>query len=187
MTVLDFLVMFCVLGFGVLGLLHGFVRECLSFFSWGAGFLVARLLQPLLAPLVESLVRFSFGVPLLSFALGFALGYFGLRIFAVQLNAAMEKMGLGGANTTLGLVFGGAKGVLLASVAFWIMALLVDFWDGPHVKRPQWMRDSITYPLLKSSSNLLVGIVQSRQNRASIDDASESAENLVVSHAEKRL
>ena len=56
----------------------------------------------------------------------------------------------------LGGGFGMLKGLIGATLFFLLANLGTDLVYGPRAERPEWMRDSRTYPLLDASGRALL-------------------------------
>jgi len=152
----------------IYGLMRGFFKEVISLGSWVLGIWAAFTFSTDLAPKIipnlpfvgqmdffsESLLRQTALCGLLIFL---AFAFVGAIINYI-VNKVSDKVGLGGANRFLGMIFGAARGVLLVSIAtlFITNSNLVSqepVWAEaklrPHAERVAgWVEEIIPEPLL---------------------------------------
>ena len=64
----------------------------------------------------------------------------------------------------LGGGFGMLKGLLGATLFFLLANLATDMVYGPRAERPDWMRDSRTYPLLNATGRAIVDWVETNRH-----------------------
>ena len=87
-----------------------------------------------------------------------------LKLFHVALAAKRTRTSiLGPVDRALGFGFGALKGLILASLAFLLAALLVDTARGGPARRPAWMTDSRCYNLLNATSAGIADFVDRRR------------------------
>ncbi|HEU0045045.1 CvpA family protein [Sphingomonas sp.] len=163
LTALDMLVLICIAIAALLGLKRGFVAEVLSL---GALIVTVVALKLFHAPLTQALtgtIGTVSGAAVLAFALltggTFILG----RMVANGIGKRTRTSVLGPVDRALGFGFGALKGVILASLAFLLAALVVDTARGGRVNRPAWMTTSRTYPLLNATSAGIADILDRRR------------------------
>jgi len=167
LTALDIVVLLLIGGLGVWGALRGFVTEVLSLFAWGAAIFALRVLhRPATGLIQASLVGDRSAAAVLAFALVFLAVYVAGRLVARSLGARTRQSILGPVDRLLGLGFGALKGLLVATVLFLGANLLVDLTRGQAAVRPDWMRQSRTYPLLNASGRAIVDWVRTRRGAA---------------------
>ena len=70
----------------------------------------------------------------------------------------------------LGGGFGALKGLLGVTLFFLLANLATDMVYGPNADRPEWMRKSVTYPLLNASGRAIVDWVEARRHKPVRDD-----------------
>ena len=163
MTALDITVLLLVGWFGVRGLMNGFVSEILSLVAWVAAIAVVKLFHaPVSAALVDRVGTAS-GASVLAFSLLFGVTFMAGRFIANRIGAASKSSLLGPFDRVLGLGFGAVKGLLGASMIFLFASLLYDTVYGGKSVRPEWMRESRTYPLLNATSRALVDFIDQRR------------------------
>lgn len=152
LTALDIIVLLAVLGSAALGFKRGFVTEVLSLFAWIAVVAGLKLFHIALAQGLTGVVGTASGAAVLAFALIVGVTYFGGRMVARAIGARTRESILGPVDRALGFGFGALKGLILVSLLFLLAALVVDTTGGGPARRPAWMVDSRTYPLLNATS-----------------------------------
>lgn len=166
LTALDMVVLLVIGGAAVLGFMRGFVAEVLSLFAWVAAVFALKLLH---APLTETLagtIGTVAGAAVLAFALITGLTWFAGRMVANAIGRRTRTGVLGPVDRALGLGFGALKGVILASLAFMLAALVVDTAQGGRARRPGWMTHSRTYTLLDATSAGMADLLDRRRRGA---------------------
>lgn len=163
MTSLDIIVLLLMGGAGLLGLSRGFVTEALSLLAWVGAIAAVKLLNAPVSKSLEAAIGTPSGAATLSAALIFGLAMFGGRRLANSIGSQTRNSFVGPFDRVLGFGFGAVKGLLLATVAFLFFSLFYDIFYGAAAARPQWMRESRTFPLLTASSKAVVGFVKERR------------------------
>jgi membrane protein required for colicin V production len=123
----------------LVGLLRGFVREAMSLAVWICAVWVAARFSSLLAP---QLAGFVGNTALQAWAARVLLligTLIGGGIVTWLLRMAFRSVGLGGTDRVVGMVFGLARGLLLAGLAI-VVLRLAGFSDEP------WWRQSKLIP-----------------------------------------
>jgi len=163
MTGLDIIVLIAIGGAAVLGFLRGFVTEILALLVWVVIVLAIKLLHSPLAEMLAGPVGTVQGAAVLSFAIIAGICYFGGRLIANSVGTRTRSSFLGPVDRALGLGFGAIKGLILASLAFLLLVLVVDTVRGGPAKRPDWIKTSMTYPLLNATSASIADLVDRRR------------------------
>lgn len=141
MTVFDYVVL-GVIGLSVLlGLMRGFVRESLGLAGWIIALFAARSYG------VQAAAMLPGGIPNESLRMlaGFLVVFLGVllvtSLLAVGVSEMVKKIGLGMLDRGLGLLFGGARGLLIVGV----MVLLGGMTSLP--QRQEWRDATFSSPL----------------------------------------
>jgi membrane protein required for colicin V production len=163
MTALDIMVLLAVGGAAMLGAWRGFVTEVLSLFAWVAIVAALKLFHIPVARALTGTVGTASGAAVLAFALIAGITYFGGKLTARAIGKRTRASVLGSVDRALGFGFGALKGLILASLAFLLVALLVDTVGGGPARRPAWMTASRTYPLLNATSAGIADFVDRRR------------------------
>jgi membrane protein required for colicin V production len=163
LTSLDILVLLAVGGAAALGLKRGFVTEVMSLFAWVAVVFAIKLFHLPLSEALTPVVGLPSGGATLAFAILTGGTWLLGRVVANAVGARVKTSVLGPVDRALGFGFGALKGVIIASLFFLLATLVVDFVGGGPSRRPAWMRDSRTYPLLNSTSAAIADFVDRRR------------------------
>ncbi|GGB15387.1 hypothetical protein GCM10011380_01050 [Sphingomonas metalli] len=163
LTSLDVLVLIAVAGAAILGGIRGFVTEVLSLFAWIAIVAALKLFHIPAAQLLTRFVGTASGAAVLAFALIAAVTYIGGKLVANAVGRRTRTSVLGPVDRALGFGFGALKGLILASLAFLLVALVIDTVSGGPSRRPEWMVKSRTYPLLNATSAGIADFVDRRR------------------------
>lgn len=163
LTSLDVIVLLAVGGAAVLGGIRGFVTEVLSLFAWVAIVAALKLFHIPLAQSLTGVIGTVSGAAVLAFAIIAAVTYFGGKLVARAIGARTRTSILGPVDRALGFGFGALKGLILASLVFLLAALVVDTVSGGPSRRPLWMTQSRTYPLLNATSAGIADFVDRRR------------------------
>jgi membrane protein required for colicin V production len=163
MTGLDIIVLLAIGGSAVLGFMRGFVTEVLALLVWVVIVLVLKLFHSPLAEALAGAVGTVQGAAVLSFVILAGVTYFGGRLVANSVGSRTRSSFLGPVDRALGLGFGALKGLILVSLAFLMLVLVIDTVRGGPAKRPDWIRTSMTYPLLNATSAGIADFVDRRR------------------------
>lgn len=124
-TVVDAVVAGLIVLSAILAYSRGFVREAMAIAGWvGAAvlaFVFAPAAQPLIKeiPVVGEFLSDSCELSMIgAFAAVFAIGLVIASLFTPLFSSVVQRSALGGVDQALGFVFGVARGVVLAGVAF---------------------------------------------------------------------
>lgn len=163
LSALDILVLIAVLGSAVMGLMRGFVAEVLSLFAWVAIVFVIKLFHTPLAAALSGVVGTVSGAAVLAFAILAGATYFAGRMVANALGSRTRTSILGPLDRALGFGFGAIKGLILSSLVFLLVVLVTDTMSGGPSRRPDWLMQSQTYPLLNATSASIADFVDRRR------------------------
>ncbi len=139
MTWVDWVLVVVVTLSAVVSLLRGFVREALALLGWVAAvWLGLTFTEP-----VAALFAGHVAVPSLRMGLAFLLVFVGTLVVSgivvYLVGLLVDKTGLTGTDRMLGVVFGAARGVIIAA----ILVLLAGLTPLP---RDPWWRASLLLP-----------------------------------------
>jgi membrane protein required for colicin V production len=147
---LDLTVTIVVLVSGLLALLRGFTREVLAVVSWVAAAASAYYLHPLVVPYVKPYVPKENLAVYAAAAVVFFATLIVVSLLTVKLSDVILDSKIGALDRSLGFLFGAARGLLLAVVAF----LFYD-WLVPEASQPDWVKTARTKPVLQASGDRL--------------------------------
>ena len=151
---LDLAVLAIVLVSALLSMLRGFSREVLAIASWAAAAAAAYYFYPVVTPYLAPYIHKE----VLAQAAAAAVVFFGtlivVSLFTVRLSDAILDSKIGALDRTLGVVFGAARGFLLAVVAFAIFNWLVA-----EKQQPEWVKNAKTRPILTETADRIVALL----------------------------
>jgi membrane protein required for colicin V production len=154
-SILDMIVIGVLLVSGLLAMVRGFTREVLAIASWGAAALVAYLFYKQLVPFVMQNVIANEKIAIPVAAGGIFLGALIVAYFITsKLSDVILDSRIGALDRTLGFLFGVARGFVLMIVAFGLFEKLVG-----DKAQPTWVTEAKVRPMLKSSSDKLLGFM----------------------------
>ena len=176
LTALDILVVVLVGAGLVFGFLRGFVAEILSLFAW---FLAIFALSWFHAPVAELLRGpVGSGAWLLAFVLVFGTVFLLGKLASRRLGGRVRKSVVGPIDRILGGGFGALKGLIVATLVYLALNFVYDMLWGRAADRPEWMAQARSYPLLHTSGETIVDLVEARRGSASEEsEAGEQARN----------
>jgi membrane protein required for colicin V production len=163
LTALDIIVLILVGGGLVAGVLRGFAFEILSLFAWVAAIIALKLFH---TPATEALRGvIGTGSAVAAFALVFGIVFIAGKLLARRIGGATKRSVIGPVDRILGGGFGALKGLIGATLLYLASTLIYDTIYGRTAKRPEWMAQSRSYPLLNASGNAMVDYVERRRTR----------------------
>ena len=163
MSALDIFVILLLGGGAVIGFVRGLVHEMLSLLAWVVGIVMLRLFHtPVSAALTEAAGGATAGA-VLGFVLLFLPSFLFMKLLARSIGKRTRSSVLGPVDRVLGGGFGMLKGLIAATLFFLLANLATDLVYGPEADRPDWMRNSRTFPLLNASGRAVVDWVETRR------------------------
>jgi membrane protein required for colicin V production len=163
LTALDILVLLLVAAGAVFGFLRGFVAEALSLFAWFLAIVALRYLYDPVKGLLLGVIGTESGAAVASFALVFGVVFLGGKLASRRLGTRVRQSVVGPVDRVLGLGFGALKGLIGATLLYLGLSLVYDTIWGRAAPRPEWIADSRTYPLLQSSGETIVDLVEAQR------------------------
>lgn len=129
----------------LIGLLRGLIAELLSLVIWVAAFVVAALFGPTVARLFDHAISLSAA----RISLGYAICFIGVLLIGAIIRFAARRLiwstGLTGLDRLLGLLFGFVRGVLLVTLAVFLMGLT-------SLTRESWWQQSALLPQFQTTA-----------------------------------
>ena len=121
----------------VFSLLRGFIREAMALVGWVAAVWIAVTFPEPVAALFAEQVS----VPSVRMGLAFVLLFVGTLVFSAMavylIGLLVDKTGLSGTDRLLGVIFGAARGVIIAA----ILVMLAGLTPMPH--DPWWQQSTL--------------------------------------------
>ena len=154
--ILDIVLIILMLISGVLALSRGFTREVLSLVAWGAAGAAAffAIQQPELLKLVEPYLDKPVLAKVAVGGVAFVVVLIIVSIISVKISDRVVDSAVGAFDRSLGFLYGLARGLVLASIAF-----LLYSWVTPPERQEDWVRNAQSLPIIRSVGNLLVGLM----------------------------
>ena len=160
---LDIVVLLTVGATAVFGARRGFVAEVLALFAWVAMVFAVKLFHLPLSTWLAGTVGTTSGAAVLAFAIVTGVTYVVSKLVVNAVGRRTRTSVLGPVDRALGFGFGALKGLILASLAFILLALVLDTLGGGPSRRPAWVTQSRTYPLLRATSGAIADFVDRRR------------------------
>jgi membrane protein required for colicin V production len=174
MSALDIFVVVLLGGGAIIGFVRGLVHETLSLLAWIVAIVMLRMFHTPISASLEPPVGTATGAAVLAFVLLFLPSFLFMKLLARSIGKRTRKSVLGPFDRVLGGGFGMLKGLLAVTLFFLLANLATDLIYGSDAKRPEWMRDSRTYPLLNASGRAVVDWVETR--RKGSDESAKEVE-----------
>jgi membrane protein required for colicin V production len=163
MTALDVIVILLI-GFGIYnGWQRGFTRAVLSLGVWALVILALWVLHGPLSRLLENIVGTVSGAYAVAFLIIFGGILFGGNLVATRITKRLHRSRIGPADKGLGAGVGALKGLLFATLFYMSFSFLYDMIWGRAERRPRWIADAFTYPLVHGTANTFVDLVEARR------------------------
>ena len=151
MNAVDILVLLAIGGCAILGLLRGFVLETLSLMAWVLAIFAIRLFHASATELLSAFVGTTSGAAVLALVLVFGVTFAAGKMVAHAIGRRTRQSVLGPVDRVLGGGFGAVKGLIGATLIFLAFSLVYDTMYGSGARRPDWLSDARTFPLLNAS------------------------------------
>ena len=155
MNAVDIIVLLAIGGSAILGLLRGFVLETLSLMAWVLAIFCIRLFHASVADLLTPFVGTASGAAILALVLVFGVTFGVGKMVAHAIGRRTRQSVLGPVDRVLGGGFGAVKGLIGATLAFLAFSLVYDTMYGSGARRPDWLSDARTFPLLNASGQAI--------------------------------
>lgn len=174
MTALDIIVLFLLGSGAVFGFMRGFVQEVLSMIAWVLVIVAVRVLHAPATAALSEVVSSESGAAVLAFLAIVIVIYALGKWISKSIGAKSRKSVLGPIDRVLGFGFGLLKGLIIATLIFLLFVMGYEMFFGAGEKRPDWMTQSRTYPLLSASGDAMSAFV--REQRMTAGDSSATAD-----------
>jgi len=172
MTALDMALLLLTGGMALFGFMRGFVQEALSLLAWVVAVIAVRLFLAPVTDLMGVWLGPGGATSIAAFAGLFAVTFFAGKMIARWVGERSRASMLGSIDRVLGGGFGVLKGLVVATLAFLAFTLAYTTIFGLTAKRPEWITQSRSYPLLRASGDAMSQFVRDRNRaRAQADTA----------------
>lgn len=164
MSAFDIIILFLIGAGAVMGFLRGFVQELLTLTAWVMVIFAIRFLHGPASEWLYGPVGSEAGAAVLAF-IGIAVVTYALgKLIARKIGEKSRKSLLGPVDRVLGFGFGALKGLIGATLLFLLLIMLYELAFSGDTRRPDWMTQSRTYPLLNASGDALSSFVRERRD-----------------------
>jgi len=170
MSALDIFVIVLLAGGAMIGFVRGLVHELLSLAAWVVAIIMLRLFHTPISIALTGTTGSATSAAVLAFVILFLPSFLFIKILARSLGKKSRSSMLGPFDRVLGGGFGMLKGLLAATLFFLLANLATDLAYGSDAKRPDWMRNSSTYPLLNASGRAVVDWVETRRHAERLEE-----------------
>ena len=158
-TAVDVLVAVVLLVSALFATWRGLVSETFAIFEWVAGGFAALRFTPTFQPLLRGVVEPAWLEYLLVFLGTFLLVFIPLSIFSHRFSEFVKRSEVGPVDRALGLVFGVGRGLVVVGIAYIAFTALV-----PPRDHPEALTHARLYPLIRQTSEVLLGLVPGQQS-----------------------
>jgi membrane protein required for colicin V production len=180
-TAVDVVVAVVLLGSAGFAFLRGFVQEVLSITSWVGAVFAALYGFPHAQPFFRSQIGTTWAADAAAGATLFLVTLLVLSLLTKRVSDSVRRSALNSVDSSLGFVFGLARGAVLVSLAYMSAAWL---FDGPE-QQPDWLAQSRSRPWLMRGAAVLQGLAPVGLGKAEGKAKEASAEARQLMEAEK--
>ncbi|GGH21709.1 colicin V biosynthesis protein [Alsobacter metallidurans] len=153
-TPLDLVVLGVIFISALLAAVRGFTREVLAIGSWIAAAAAAYALHPLVLPYAKEYISNAQLALAAAIASVFLITLVLVSFLTVKISDLILDSKIGALDRTLGFLFGAARGLLIAVIAFVFFDKLVG-----DKQQPDWIRNAKMRPVLKDTGDYIVGLL----------------------------
>ena len=141
---------------GLLALMRGFTREVLALLTWGGAAAVAYFvfLSPDAQAFAREYIDHDLGAKAALVGGSFLITLIVLSILTMRLSDWVLDSGVGAIDRSLGFVFGVARGVLIAAVAY-----MFFIWWVPPERHPTWVQNAKSLPIIDETATVIIQIL----------------------------
>ncbi|MBV5324626.1 MAG: CvpA family protein [Rhodospirillaceae bacterium] len=180
-TAVDVVVAVVLLGSAGFAFLRGFVHEVLSITSWVGAVFATLYGFPHAQPFFRAHIGAAWAADAAAGASLFLVTLLVLSLVTKRVSDTVRKSALNSVDSSLGFVFGLARGAILMSLAYMSAAWL---FDSPE-QQPDWLSTARSRPWLERGAGILQGLAPSGFGKAEATTRETSAEARQLLDAEK--
>jgi membrane protein required for colicin V production len=169
--------------------LRGFIKAVFSLFTWVTSSLIAVALYPHVFPLISPHVQSEKSAMALSSFGVFILFFIIIAIIVSKIVHSMDGIRGGIVDRTLGLAFGGARGILIVCLAFFSIHTVSKMlhFGGEERPGPSWFAKAETYEALQITTDKVFAMLPAdvpKEIVAQIDKFKEMSVSMMSSGEE---
>ncbi|SEH30996.1 CvpA family protein [Magnetospirillum fulvum] len=180
-TVVDVVVIGVLLGSAGFAFLRGFVQEVLSITSWVGAIFATLYGFSTLQPFFRSQIGVPWAADAATGASLFLVTLLVLSLVTKRVSDRVRQSAMNSVDSSLGFVFGLARGAVLLSLAFLAAAWLFDRPDH----YPAWLAEARSRPWLERGGNMLKALAPEGFGQAELKARSVSSETRQMIEAEQ--
>jgi membrane protein required for colicin V production len=176
MTLFDYIV-FAIVGLSMLiGFMRGIVREVFALAVWIVAFVIARTFAIKLVPFMPASIDTPSLRVMSAFLATFVLAFIAMMIVSAVITALLKRVGMGGADRGLGVVFGFMRGMAIVLIVVLIggMTTLPREPSWRHAVSAEWF-ESVALTLKAWLPGELAKRIDYPSRRAQKDASARSA------------
>jgi membrane protein required for colicin V production len=158
-TAFDVLVLIIFIGFLVRGIMIGFIRQISSLVAMIGGFVLAGYFDNEFYRLILPYIENSHMAFFLTYILLFVAFFYLIKLAGLGLKKVMDVSLTIWFDRTVGGLFGLIKGIFFTSLLF---VFIGSFLSGSN----NYLKKSISYPVLSSASNVILSFIQDHDLRS---------------------
>ncbi len=172
MTGFDLIVVAIVAVAAIGGYLRGLLREVLSLAAWLLVLFAIHNLHDGLTAFIAPYLTSPTIAALFAFTLLLLIPYAAMKLIELMVSGIANGSAVRPVDKLLGFGFGAVKGVIMAVLAFSVLAIGYDtIWGASG--RPGWITTARSYPFINASSGQLVKLLEERR-RVIAEEESEA-------------
>jgi len=153
-TLLDLIVIGVMLISALLAMVRGFTREVLAIAAWAIAAIAALFLHGYVLPYVKPYIKSDSVAQIVSGGAVFIVVLLIASFITIRLSDMILDSRVGAIDRTFGFLFGAARGLLLAIVAFIFFSYLV-----PEKSEPVWVQNAKSKQILLSGRDWILSIL----------------------------
>lgn len=158
-TAFDVLILIIFIGFLVRGIMIGFIRQISSLVAMIGGFALAGYFDNEFYRLILPYIDNSHTAFFITYILLFVAFFYLIKLTGLGLKKVMDVSLTTWFDRTVGGLFGLIKGIFLTSLLF---VFIGSFLSGSN----NYLKKSISYPVLSSTSNVILSFIQDHDLRS---------------------
>lgn len=154
MSLFDLLVVGIVILSALLASVRGFTREVLAIASWVAAGAAAYVFHPFALSFITPHIANKQIALAAAIAVVFLIVLVAVTLVTVRISDMILDSRIGTLDRSLGFLFGAARGLLIAAIAFIFFDKLVG-----EKQYPDWVKNAHLRPVLKDTGDMILGFV----------------------------
>lgn len=182
MTLFDYIV-FSIVGLSMLiGFMRGIVREVFALAVWVVAFIIARTFAVKLVPFMPASIDTPSLRMMSAFLATFVLAFVAMMIVSAIITALLKRVGMGGADRGLGVVFGFMRGMAIVLIIVlvggmttlprepsWRHAVSAEWFESVALTLRAWLPGDLAKRIEYPSRRNQTGHLNARRRHGAID------------------